>query len=78
MKYFALLVSLMLAATAHADLRSAKSWERLHAIIAPSASEDTWLAIPWETDLEAARQRAIREDKPIFLWQMDGHPLACT
>lgn len=44
----------------------------------PTPAESAWLKIPWQTDLTAARKKAAKEDKPIFLWEMDGHPLGCT
>jgi hypothetical protein len=47
-------------------------------VIMPAPGEQAWLAIPWETDLTEARRRAITENRPIFLWEMDGHPLGCT
>jgi len=47
-------------------------------LIAPSEGEQAWLSIPWETDLDSARSKAAREGKPVFLWEMDGHPLGCT
>jgi hypothetical protein len=47
-------------------------------IIAPSKTEQDWLRIPWETDLAAARRKAVAQSKPVFLWEMDGHPLGCT
>lgn len=50
----------------------------LIAVIAPVPGEQSWLKIPWETDLTAARRKAVAENKPIFLWEMDGHPLGCT
>ena len=54
----------------------AEQWSKLHAGVFPSAEK--WTQIPWETDLTAARTRAAREGKPLFLWIMDGHPLGCT
>ncbi len=47
-------------------------------VIAPAKSEQGWLSIPWETDLTTARRKAVAENKPVFLWEMDGHPLGCT
>ena len=32
-----------------------------------------WLPTYWDAVIEAQRQ-----DKPILLWAMNGHPLACT
>lgn len=54
----------------------ADQWSKLHAGTLPPAEK--WTEIPWETDITAARQRAAREGKPVFLWIMDGHPLGCT
>ena len=51
---------------------------QLISIISPREGEHNWLSIPWETDLTSARQKAAAENKPIFLWEMDGHPLGCT
>ena len=46
---------------------------------AASVEEDAaWLELGWEIDLWKARERAAKEGKPIFLWEMDGHPLGCT
>lgn len=50
----------------------------LIALISPAKAEQAWLQIPWETDLTSARRKAVAQNKPIFLWQMDGHPLGCT
>ena len=40
--------------------------------------EEPWRSIPWEISLIKAQNIAAREKKPIFIWAMDGHPLACT
>ena len=49
------------------------------AMLQPDASEMVWKdSIPWRTDLWQARREAAEAGKPIFLWEMDGHPLGCT
>ena len=53
-------------------------FQALHAAAAPSGEGERWAEIPWHTDLNAARQQAVREGKPLFMWIMDGHPLGCT
>jgi hypothetical protein len=53
-------------------------FDSLHAEVAPQGPGERWREIPWETDINAARQRAAREGKPLFMWIMDGHPLGCT
>ena len=46
--------------------------------ILPSKSESAWQSIDWKTDLWAARKEAAKSGKPIYLWEMDGHPLGCV
>ena len=46
--------------------------------IIPSKVESRWLEIDWKTDLWEARKEAARTGKPIYLWEMDGHPLGCV
>ena len=48
------------------------------AVIEPGERGEAWLEIPWETDLTVARRKAAAAGKPVFLWEMDGHPLGCT
>ena len=52
--------------------------EALMAVIEPGERGEAWLEIPWETDLTVARRKAAAAGKPVFLWEMDGHPLGCT
>ena len=51
--------------------------ERVRAI-APTAEEDRFLAVPWRTNLMAARREAQAAGRPIFLWMMVGNPQGCT
>jgi len=37
-----------------------------------------WRTIDWQTDLIIAQQQAVEQQKPLFIWAMDGHPLGCT
>ena len=46
--------------------------------ILPSKAESAWQAIDWKTDLWGARKEAGKLGKPIYLWEMDGHPLGCV
>ncbi len=55
-----------------------EDYRALVEVIKPAEKELKWLEIGWGTDLWAAREKAAAEGKPIFLWEMDGHPLACT
>ena len=40
--------------------------------------KERWTDIPWIGELWEGRQRAAREEKPLFIWAMNGHPLGCT
>jgi hypothetical protein len=73
---------LALGATARAagpELSEA-DFERLHKEILPGKDDSQWMGVSWlpATNIWAARQKAAREGKPIFLWYMAGEPLgAC-
>jgi hypothetical protein len=69
------LAGFWLAPSTHA---APQTRQELLQLIAPSADESVWMQIPWETDLTKARERAAAEKKPLFLWEMDGHPLGCV
>jgi len=51
-------------------------FEKLHRELQPPKDEP-WLAVPWKLSLLDARDLAVEQKKPIFLWSMDGHPLGC-
>lgn len=42
------------------------------------AKDEPWRTIPWRIALLDAQQTAAKQNKPIFIWAMDGHPLGCT
>jgi hypothetical protein len=46
--------------------------ETLHALIKPQPGESKWARVPWLTNLEEARRRAVAEDRPLFLWRSGG------
>ena len=49
-----------------------QSFESLWQLIQPQPDESAWAAIPWLINLQAARERAVQEDKPLFLWRSGG------
>lgn len=69
-----LVLTILLAASGSL---SVDEFERLHAELRPSP-EEAWRTIPWQTSLIGAQATAAREQKPLFIWAMDGHPLGCT
>ena len=42
------------------------------------AADEPWRTIPWKLSLIDAQNMAAQDNKPIFIWAMDGHPLGCT
>ena len=46
--------------------------------ILPKVEEKAWQEIDWKVDLWEARREAAKTGKPIYLWEMDGHPLGCV
>ena len=55
----------------------AESFAELHQGLT-NREQEKWKSIPWQTDLLKAQNLAATEQKPIFIWAMDGHPLGCT
>jgi len=39
---------------------------------------EAWKSIPWRISVLEAQKLAVQSKKPIFIWAMDGHPLACV
>ena len=71
------MINLLLALALTQDVPT-DTFERLHSIVRPAEKEAPWSEVPWMTSLWQARQKAAEQGKPILLWEMDGHPLACT
>lgn len=46
--------------------------------VVPNAEELAWRRIPWLGTLAEGVVAAQAADRPILLWAMNGHPLACT
>lgn len=67
---------LALTGSAQWGIGQETSLEQCDVLCAPPTA--VWRSIPWELDLLKAQQIAVERSKPIFIWSMDGHPLACT
>lgn len=72
------LAAALFASAAPADPLTPEQFKSLHALILPHPDELAWAQIPWLSDLWEARRSGVEKGKPIFLWEMDGHPLGCT
>lgn len=44
----------------------------------PSEQEQAWRQVGWRPSFAEAVLEARAAGKPVFLWAMNGHPLACT
>ena len=71
-----LVVLALMVTASHADWSAAQ--KQIIAAIRPTADESDWARINWRTNLWEARKEAAKAGKPIYLWEMDGHPLGCT
>ena len=80
MKQMRVLLAVIVAvsAGAWAEENSADELEQKVASVLPKAEEERWLQIQWRTNLMAARAEAQTQNKPLFLWIMNGNPLGCT
>ena len=79
-RYFyltAVAIGFTLSPSVAAEPLSEGEMAQLRKIIKPETNEDPFDKIPWQTDLWAARKKAAEVGKPVFLWEMDGHPLGC-
>ena len=72
-----LMTTLVASASVSAVEITEAEFERLHEKLRPE-SDAPWRTIPWKIDLLEAQRTAAVEQKPIFIWAMDGHPLGCT
>jgi hypothetical protein len=68
----------LIAAAALGQAPSDAAFEKLRDQIVPTAAELKWRALPWRPTLREGVEAAHREEKPVLLYVMNGHPLGCT
>ena len=56
---------------------SEDGFKKLKTLLTPNENE-AWKTIPWKLFVLDAQKSAVENKKPIFIWAMDGHPLACV
>ena len=59
------------------DLTEA-NYATLHELVHPTAAELAWKKIPWIPTVWDGIVEGQTSDKPILMWILNGHPLACT
>lgn len=67
-----------LALEARAFELTAENYKQTRDFILPKPGEETWREIPWRVVFWDAVIDANKEDKPILLYAMNGHPFGCT
>ena len=74
------LTALLLAGAplAAEDELTATTWREVKAHVLPDEADLAWTKVPWRASLWGAVIEANRAQKPILLWAMNGHALACT
>jgi hypothetical protein len=75
---FATLVFLLLTAGEPSAELNDKTLAQWRDRIRPKSEERCFETVNWLPTLWEAVIAAQKEDKPILLWAMNGHPLACT
>jgi hypothetical protein len=73
-----LVASILLAAAPAPPELNDQTYARWRDFIQPKPEEVNWEEIPWRATLWDAVVEAQQQEKPILLWAMNGHPLACT
>ncbi|HLF93191.1 MAG TPA: hypothetical protein VJB14_07010 [Planctomycetota bacterium] len=58
------------------DGLSLPEFEKLHREVHPPKDE-RWRSIPWKVSVVEAREQAVKEGKPLFVWVASGEPLGC-
>ncbi len=78
MRTATLLLALVCTAPLAAQELTEETYAKLRDHVLPSADELRWTAIDWRASFWDAVVEGQKSDKPILLWAMNGHPLACT
>ena len=68
----------LLAASAAPPALNDQTYAKWRDHIRPKPAEVNWEEVPWRATLWDAVVEAQRLEKPVLLWAMNGHPLACT
>ena len=51
---------------------------KLRDLVLPNPSEASYRKIPWRTSVLQGIVDAQKNDKPVMIYLMNGHPLGCT
>ena len=59
----------------HLNKSTYKMWKDF---IKPNKKELAWAQIPWRSTFYSGLIESDKNQKPLLLWVMNGHPLGCT
>ena len=71
-------VLLLAVQTASGQELTDAGFEKWRDFIRPGTDELRWSEIPWRASFWDAVAEGQQQKKPVLLWAMNGHPLACT
>ncbi len=54
-----------------------QAWEQFEELL-PSGESTEYTELPWRPTVLEALEEAQKQDRPLLLWQMRGHPLGFT
>jgi hypothetical protein len=81
----ALLVGTVLAFAGGSEKKGPKtvhltdtSYTKLRNQVRPNATELAWQKISWRSSVWDGIVEGQKSDRPILIWMLNGHPLACT
>lgn len=74
--FLALLILTPLAGAG--DGLDGKTWGKALKHVLPNKAELRWQDVQWNATLWDAVIQAHEDKKPILLWAMNGHAMACT
>lgn len=72
------LVFLVQISPSQTPIPTDQNWTVLRNQIVPSKDELGWRGLDWNVTLWEAIQKSKTSGKPVLLYAMNGHPLACT
>lgn len=55
-----------------------ETFARIVEYVVPGEDELKWRSIPWRPTLLDGLRDGAKEQKPVLLWAMNGHPLGTT
>jgi hypothetical protein len=55
-----------------------QTYPKLREQLLPKKEETQWQQIPWRPAFWQGVIEAQKQEKPLLVWAMNGHPLGCT